>query len=187
VTVVAQRVLENRRDAFDHDVHIHRSREHRLLSPERQELTRERRRALRGFLDLIDVLSPLRGAGLAPSEKLGVRQDDREQIIEIVRHSAGESANRLHLVRVTALFLDCVFGGEVADDDDATSLTRTPLPIGDDVIEAMNADPSRRRISSCVVTGLSDSIPVGCRFPSIASERTSSSSFRPTASARDQP
>ena len=46
-------------------------------------------------------------------QELRLGRDDREQVVEIVRHAAGEAADRLHLLRLAELCLELALLGEI--------------------------------------------------------------------------
>ena len=65
--------------------------------------------------------------------ELGVAGDDGQQVVEVVRHAAGEPADRLHLHRLRQLFLrglELLLGlddlGDVAGIDDANTVSVLP-------------------------------------------------------------
>ena len=78
-----------------------------LLAAERQQLARQRRGALAGALHVgqrpVDRDRP--GSHVV-QHRLGVAEDDRQQVVEVVRHAAGQPADRLHLLRLPQLLLE---------------------------------------------------------------------------------
>jgi hypothetical protein len=79
-------------------LHVHRS-----AAREDQELLRQRRRALAAIDDLLEI----RARGVAFSEivvgELGVPEDAREQVVEVVRDAARQHAEALELAGVAQL------------------------------------------------------------------------------------
>jgi len=67
----------------------------RLPARERQELARQVLAALRSARDHVEIAHVV-GVALAAQQALDAAGDDREQIVEIVRHAAGQLPDRLH-------------------------------------------------------------------------------------------
>ena len=76
-----------------------------LFAAEGQELPGERGGLFAGFLNEIGVLPGESVAGHARRNQLRVTDDGREKVIEIVRHAAGEPADRFHFLRVPQFLL----------------------------------------------------------------------------------
>ena len=72
----------------------------RLLARERQHALGELRAARGGFVDRLDDRRERRVAGELVGQNLGHPDDDGEDVVEVVRHAAGELADRLHLLRL---------------------------------------------------------------------------------------
>ena len=68
---------------------------------------------LRGLQDLLE-LAPLCLARLAHQE-LGVPQDDAQRVVEVVGDAAGQTADRLHLLRLQQLRLEPLALGDVLE------------------------------------------------------------------------
>ena len=49
-------------------------------------------------------------------QQLGIAPDDRQHVVEVVRHAAGELADGLHLLRLAQLLLQCLALGDVPHD-----------------------------------------------------------------------
>ena len=92
-------------DARDHGAQVHDPGRDHLLPAEGEQLAGERRGPVRRFAHLLDVL-PLR---IVPAQVLeqqvAVARDHREQVVEVVRDAASQSAHRLHLLRLHQLLL----------------------------------------------------------------------------------
>jgi hypothetical protein len=88
---------------------------------------------------------------LSPAQRLGedlrVAQDDRQQIVEVVRHAAGELADGLHLQRLLKLHLRLLALGNVADQVDGRG----------------SAVPFDRTGGELAVEGCAVDAPVPCR------------------------
>jgi hypothetical protein len=95
-----------------------------LLAAEGEELPREFPRALARLPNLRH--QPLVGLGqdVAHEEKLGVSDDGRQQVVEVMRDAAGEQPHALHLLRLAKLLLETPALGDVADDADDPLLAR---------------------------------------------------------------
>ena len=77
---------------------------HRLPAAESQQLPGQRRAALRRFLDVVDIF--LGGGVDAGSQQFRTRRHNSEQVVEVVRDSAGQAAHGLHFLRLPELVLD---------------------------------------------------------------------------------
>jgi hypothetical protein len=101
----ADHAPEHRLELGDHTVERQHAGLEYLAPAERQQLSRESRRALAGVPDLLDV-SPQRVIGAKLLEQqLAVAQDPGEQVVEVVRDAAGKLADRFHLLGVAQLLL----------------------------------------------------------------------------------
>src|SRR5262249_24874027 len=67
---------------------------------ERQQLARERRGALPGALDEIEILPQRMSLADRRAHAVAVAVDDREQVVEVVGEAAGELPDGLELLRV---------------------------------------------------------------------------------------
>jgi hypothetical protein len=79
-------------------------REH-VVPAEREELAREHRAPRHGRTDLLGVPGRATLLGQRALEELALRENDREQVVEVVRHAAREHPHRLHLLRLAELLL----------------------------------------------------------------------------------
>ena len=77
-------------NAADDVVRLEQLRRGHLLPPERQQLAREGRRPARGTEQLVQVGSPLRSRGELARQELPIVRDHREQVVEVVRDTAGQ-------------------------------------------------------------------------------------------------
>ena len=92
---LGQRAPEHRPQLPEELVEPKLRRLNRAAPGEGEQLTGERRSALRGPLDLREVIGA-RIAGRQPfGQKIGVVGDDREDVVEVVGHPAGEPAETL--------------------------------------------------------------------------------------------
>ena len=84
---------------FRHDVvEVHRLRLQQLPAAEREQLARERGRALARLQHLLDGRPVRIGVAHAFEQQLSVPRDHGEQIVEVVGDAPGELADRLHLL-----------------------------------------------------------------------------------------
>ena len=70
-----------------------------LAAAEREQLLRERRGVLGGAPDLQRLIANRRFRRRVLLDHARVAQDRRQHVVEVVRHAAGELADRLHLLR----------------------------------------------------------------------------------------
>ncbi len=85
----------------------------RLPAGKGQQLRGELGGALDGLGDGVDIAAAALLRQLAPAQEVGGRADDGEQIVEVVRDTAGELADRLHLLRLPQRFLAAAALGDV--------------------------------------------------------------------------
>ena len=96
-------ILPNVGDDF---VQIQNSGLEHLHSAEGQQLSGHGNGAVAGFLNLFEA-APLRGFHAAAIEKqVAVAANDGEQIVEVVRHSAGQPADCFHFVGLAKTLLE---------------------------------------------------------------------------------
>jgi hypothetical protein len=98
--VLADQALQHRAHVADDVVDVERSRVEHLLAAEGEQLAREVGGSLPGVEDLSELGA--RGVVGARSAEQGVAVavDDQQQVVEVVRDAAGQSPDRLHLLRV---------------------------------------------------------------------------------------
>src|SRR5206468_5117723 len=102
---------------LDDLVQVEDDRLHDVAAAEGEELARERSGALRGAADEVDV-ALLLGARELLVEEVGVAEDHREVVVEVVRDAAGELADEGELLGTRRALLLLALAGDVADDDD---------------------------------------------------------------------
>ena len=95
-------------DAQNDLVEIHHAGYRHLAAAECQQLVGQRRGSFRRVQDLVRILHCRAILAHAIAQHFVVAQDHGEQIVEIVRHPAGQTAHRLHFLRVEKL----VFQGD---------------------------------------------------------------------------
>ena len=118
--VLADEAAQHHRQVVHERVQIERARLQDLLAREGQQLRRQRGRAQGGAMDLIGVAAVRRVALEHGEQDLRVAAHRGEDVVEVVRHAAGEAADRLHALRVLQLRLEpLVLGDVVREGDDA--------------------------------------------------------------------
>src|SRR4029078_1207874 len=73
------------------------------------------RAAQRGLKSLTRKIGQIRLVRKALGQEIEAAYDDGEQVVEVMRHAAGELTNCLHLLRLAELGLDRLHFGLVAD------------------------------------------------------------------------
>ncbi|MEK6611813.1 MAG: hypothetical protein AABZ29_03400 [Gemmatimonadota bacterium] len=106
--------------------HIHHLGLHVLLARERHELPDERRRAMGGPLDLVDVRQLIRALGEACRQQVRIPHDRDQQVVEVVSNAPGHAPDGFHLLREAKALLEHAALGDVSPDDmeDLAALTR---------------------------------------------------------------
>ena len=104
---------EHRFDALHDVIQIEQFGLENLAAAESEQLAGQQRRPVAGLLDGGE--SRLGGgAGGGETAQLGIAIDDGQQIVEIVGDSAGQFADRLHLLRLPQLLLQLNALGDIA-------------------------------------------------------------------------
>ena len=122
-------------DALDRGVQVDRPVPHHLFAAEGEQLSGEGSGTLSGLLNLLGVVALLVVALRIVEQQVAVAGNHREQVVEIVRHSAGEPPDRFHLLRLAQLllaFIERFFGqltlGKIAADQDAAADLAAVIP-----------------------------------------------------------
>jgi hypothetical protein len=84
-----------------------------LAAAEREELARELLGPRRGGAHLLEIGAQGIARVQALEREVGVRADHAEQVVEVVRHAAGEAPDGLHLLRRAELLLGLVLLREI--------------------------------------------------------------------------
>ena len=92
------------------------ARPRRLPAAEREQLPREPRAAIDRLLDFHRLVARRVARGELHEQEVGGAHDAHEDVVEIVRHAAGEPSDRLELLRLAELFLERAPLGDVADE-----------------------------------------------------------------------
>src|SRR5439155_8325512 len=91
-----------------------------LFAGESQELTGESGRAIGGLQDRARLLA-LGTVGQAAEEHLTVAGDHVQQVVEVVGHAAGQTADRFDLLRLPKLLLELAALRDVTEDGEVTA------------------------------------------------------------------
>ena len=103
--VLADQPAHQPPDFANDDVDVEHFGPEHLLAAEGQELPRQQAGAMRGALDLVEILGAEIGGVERRRHQLGVAGDDGQQVVEVVRDAAGEPADGFHLHRLRQLLL----------------------------------------------------------------------------------
>src|SRR5919108_693220 len=87
----------------DHDVQVEQVRLQNLLATERQQLSCENSSSRGRALDFGNLLCARIAGTDSRGKGLRIAGDDREQIVEVVGHAAGQLSKGFHLRRLAAL------------------------------------------------------------------------------------
>ncbi len=102
---LADEAPEHRLDAFDDGGEIDHALEKDLFATEREQLMRELGGSIRRLDDLLEIFAHAVPRRRSQQGELGVPGDDREEIVEVVRHAAGQRPDGLELLRLAELGL----------------------------------------------------------------------------------
>jgi hypothetical protein len=86
---------------------------HGLLAREGQQLAHQVGGPRRGLLDLVQSLVGRIAHRVAGGQHVELHEDGGEQVVEVVRHAAGQLADGLHLLALRELQLDLLLLGDV--------------------------------------------------------------------------
>ena len=101
------------RHAFDLGADIEDLRFQRLPAGKRQQLRGQLRCPFHRFRDRIDVTAAAVFRQIAATKEVGRGPDDGQEIVEVVRHAAGELTHGLHLLRLAQRFLALAAFGDI--------------------------------------------------------------------------
>ncbi len=101
--VLADEPAQHPGDVLDHLVHVQDPGLDDLLPAERQQLLREIGRLPAGVRDLAHLRPLVVGQAVVGLQHVGVAVDHREQVVEIVRHTARKPADSLNPLRLLQL------------------------------------------------------------------------------------
>ena len=115
--LLAERAVQQLGGGADKLIDVRRPRQQSLLARERQKLPRQIGRTLRGIADPAHLLAQLGMEAPILLQVFDVGHDDHEDVVEVVRHAAGQLADRLHLLGLPKLLLGMVVVRHVAADE----------------------------------------------------------------------
>ena len=116
--VVSDQAREDRAEVLDEAVELGRARLEHLAPAEREQLSGEGGRAIRGTVDLVGVMvldAPRRDMR---EQQLRVAADRGEQVVEVVCDAAGEPADALEPLRAPQVALELLALRHVAQHGD---------------------------------------------------------------------
>src|SRR5579872_4617219 len=116
-----------------HFAKIENLRAQRLLARKRHKMPHQAGRAIGALPDLHDVLERWIGRLVRVEQKIGREQDQIEHVVEIVRHAAGELADRVHFLLLDQPALELALLGRLQRIDDGRLLIAFLLADGGDV------------------------------------------------------
>ncbi len=102
---LADRAVEQFRHALHQPVDVDRSDLERMLAREREQALHQDGGALGGLAAIGEPAAHAFGPVEAPQREVEIADDGGQQVVEVVRDTAGEAADRLHLLRLTQCFL----------------------------------------------------------------------------------
>ena len=132
------------RDRRHRVVDVEETRLEDLLAAEREQLARDRGRPLDCAPDFFDVGPRLVIRGDGGERELGVADHGGQRVVQIVRDAAGESPDRLHLLRLPKLILEVAPFGDVLHSADHAD--RAALVVANDVGQLV--DPAHRPVDT---------------------------------------
>ena len=113
--VLADEASQHARHPVHDVVEIEDLGNERLFAAEGQELPGQRGGPLGRLPDLLRPC-PRGDPGASPLEEdVAVAEDDREEVVEVVGHAAGQAADRLHLLGLAELLLQAAPVGDVGE------------------------------------------------------------------------
>ncbi len=127
-----------------------------LLAREGQELAHQVRGAVGVLLDLHDVGEGRVARPEAQQQQVAEADHRRQQVVEVVRHAAGELAHRLHLLGLGELGLQVLLLRRVDEVQDEAGLVvllpveAAQVDVGGALARALEADADRPRVGGAL-------------------------------------
>ena len=112
--VLAERPAQQLLHADDFLADVDVSRHQWLLARECEQASRQVRSAFGGGRDALGDAVQLLVRRQLLGKVLGIAEDDGQQIVEIMRHAAGELTHRLHFLRLGKFLVELIDGGALA-------------------------------------------------------------------------
>ena len=101
--------------AFQDGVEVYDFRLDHLPAAEGQELARQTGGALAGPLDFLDVVSQRIVGRHAQQQQFRASHHHAEQVVEVVRDSAGQAPDGFHFLRLAQLIFELLLVGNILD------------------------------------------------------------------------
>ena len=123
----AKQPAQHRRERVGDVRKVHGCHRQHLSAAEGEQLPCQCRGPLGGRLDLLKVLADRFVRSDLIGQQFGVTQNGGEHVVEVVRDTTGQLADRLHFLRLAKLFLEPLLLGDVLDNHFEHAPTRQPL------------------------------------------------------------
>ena len=124
---LAEKALEQHGEIVELIVEVEHLRPQGLAAGEGQKLPHQARGPVGVLLDLHDVLEGRIGRAVVGEQQVAVADDRLQHIVEVVRHAAGELADRVHLLRLGELLLHLTEVGGVEGVEDRRLAVRAGI------------------------------------------------------------
>ena len=111
-------------------VQIQIARLQNFFPAEQKQLAGERGGAQCGRANLPGKIQLRRGKIAAGLQQVGLHLNDPQNVVEIVRHPAGQLANGIHLLRLPKLFFQTLAFGDVAESPDPSVMVASLVADG---------------------------------------------------------
>ena len=118
LTVFTKQEAQHSLEVAHARVQVERLGAQELAPAEGEQLRRECRRAIRGFVDLDEILRRFAPVLEGELQEGGESLDGGEQIVEVMRDSARQQSDSLHLLRHAELRFELSMRGDVGDHHD---------------------------------------------------------------------
>ena len=116
--VFAEETQERSLELGDDRIHFEHVRHEGMLATEGEELRGERGCATRGIPNFADVICHCALHAHFVQEQVAIAEDGGEEIIEVVRHAAGELAEGFHFLRARKLVMQVFASRDVHERPD---------------------------------------------------------------------
>ena len=122
IDLLADQPAQHDGEVAEHFAKIENLRAQRLLARKRHKMPHQAGGAIGALPDLHDVLERRIGRLVRVEQKIGRQQDQIEHVVEVVRHAAGELADRVHLLLLDEPALEFALLGRLQRIDDGRFL-----------------------------------------------------------------
>ncbi|MEJ0070988.1 MAG: hypothetical protein WDO24_22180 [Pseudomonadota bacterium] len=162
--LLTQRPAQQRGGVPNQVVEIDIDRSERLAAGKGEQAARQIGAAPSGSLRLVDEFLEVRIVAAALAQQPQIPDDDAQQVVEVVRHAAGQLADRFHFLRLDELGLGGLAGGDVENDHHA----RRALLEHDGVREGFDVDQAAILVAMAEVDAM---LPLWCPTDSLLRPR----------------